>query len=130
MKNQDNNPNALLHKRHGKDKVLILKSIQQKVIKGTGLSIKELHNKYSQEKLFYTALKHVTTTKKAVCFALNLDIDASCRYKRNLELKGLLKQSLDEVICPYSKHMAHQLSTNPEEFERLTDSKENQLTLF
>lgn len=114
----------------GKDKQLVLQSIVKQVEKGTGLTIKQLKNKYSEETLFLVALKHVTTTKKALCKALLLNIDNACRYKRKLEKSDLLVQSIDEVICPYSKHSAHLLSTNPNEFDRLRDSDNNQLNLF
>ncbi len=128
MKNQNNNP--LLSKRD-KDKKIIVQFIIKQVEKGTGLSIKELKSKYSEERFFYESLKYVTTTKKALCKALDVNIDNACRYKRNFEKRGLLVQSADKIICPYTKEMANTLSTNPNEFEKLREpSSTNQLNLF
>ena len=116
-----------VYNRRVQDRQNYLNSIVKKVEKGTGLSVAELKKKYSEETLFTVALKHVTTTKKALCKALNLNIDNACRYKRRKEKDGLLVQSVDEVICRYSKHSAHLISTNPKEFEKLTHT--NQLSL-
>lgn len=113
-----------------KDKYLVLQFIIKQVEKGTGLSLTELKNQYPEEHLFAVALKHVTTTKKALCTALNIPVEAGCRYKRNLEKEGNLVQSTDEVICPFTKHHAHLISTNPIEFARLLKSNTNQLNLF
>lgn len=119
-----------LHKRQSKDKNLTLQYIIKQVEKGTGLSFSELKKQYSEEHLFSLALKHVTTTKKALCTAFNIPVEAGCRYKRTLEKEGNLVQSIDEVICPFTKHPAHLISTNPKEFERLLKSNTNQLNLF
>lgn len=124
--NQSNNP----HKRQGKDKNLALQFIVKQVEKGTGLAFIELKKQYSEEHLFAVALRHVTTTKKALCKALKINIDNACRYKRKLEKNGLLVQSINEVICPYTEHLAHLISTNPIEFDRLLKSDNNQLNLF
>jgi hypothetical protein len=121
--------NSLTIKRR-KDKNFNLQSIIKDVERGTNLSISELKRNYSEDKLFAIALKHVTTTKKAICTAFNIPIEAGCRYKRTLEKDGNLIQSIDEVICPYTKHPAHLISTNPEEFERLLKSNNNQTKLF
>ena len=63
--------------------------VERKVILGTGHTIPELKVLYSEENLFFVALKHVTTTKKSLCKALSLNIDNCCRYKRDFEKKGL-----------------------------------------
>lgn len=125
-----NTPFNSFHKRQTKDKYLALQFIVKQVEKGTGLSFSELKKQYSEEQLFYLALKHVTTTKKALCTALNIPVEAGCRYKRTLEKEGNLVQSIDEVICPFTTHPAHLISTNPKEFERLLKSNTNQLDLF
>ena len=125
-----NPPVNSLHKRQSKDKNLTLQYIIKQVEKGTGLSFLELKKQFSEEHLFSLALKHVTTTKKALCTALNIPVEAGCRYKRTLEREGNLVQSIDEVICPFTKHPAHLISTNPKEFERLLKSNTNQLNLF
>ena len=128
--NQLNSLNNFLDKRQGQDKNLILKCIINDVKKGTGLSISKLKKQYSEEQLFYVALKHVTTTKKALCTALNIPIEAGCRYKRHHEKNGYLVQSIDEVTCPFTKYPAHLISTNPKEFKRLKKSNTNQLNFF
>ena len=122
------NTNSLIPNDNGKGKKEVLNFIKIQVENGTGLNIDELKKRYSEEVLFYKALKHVTTTKKALCKSLNLNIDNACRFKRNYELKGLLKESINDVVCPFTKYPAKLLSTNPNEFERLTYS--NQLNLF
>jgi hypothetical protein len=129
MTNSLNTPVNSLLNRQSKDKQLTLNYIIRTVEKGTGLH-KELKQQYSEERLFNEALKHVTTTKKALCTALNIPVEAGCRYKRELEKNGLLVQSTDEVICPFTKFSAHLISTNPKEFERLRKTNTNQLQLF
>lgn len=117
-------------KEQAKDKKLVLNLIRSKVEKGTGLNFEELKNEYSEEQLFYVSLKHVTTTKKSICSAMDIPVEAGCRYKRSFEKDGLLVQSQDEHVCPYTQHMARLISTNPDEFERLNKSISNQTTLF
>ncbi|MCH2229848.1 MAG: hypothetical protein MK105_05850 [Crocinitomicaceae bacterium] len=111
-----------------KDKENCLKFIKKEVEKGTQKKLAELKEEHSEENLFYIALKHVTTTKKAICKALDIGIDNACWYKRDLEKEGLLVQSMDEVRCPYTKNLAHNLTTNPANFEDIR--KTNQLKLF
>ena len=111
-----------------KEKVITVKYIVNQVEKGTGLTLSELKKKYREEQLFQIGLKHVTTTKKAFCVALSIPVEAGCRYKRNLEMKGLLKQSVEDVVCPFTKDLARLISTNPNEFERLSET--NQYSLF
>lgn len=111
-----------------KGKQNCIKFLRKQVEKGTQKKLYELKEEYSEENLFYIALKHVTTTKKAICKALELGVDNACRYKRNLEKEGLLVQSMDEVRCPYTKNLAHSLTTNPANFEDIR--KTNQLKLF
>jgi hypothetical protein len=119
-----------LHKRQSKDKYLTLQYIVKQVEKGTGLSLSELKRQHTEQRLFNIALKHVTTTKKALCTALNIPVEAGCRYKRTLEKQGNLVQSANKFFCPFTKHMANLISTNPNEFERLLKSNTNQLNLF
>jgi DNA-binding transcriptional MerR regulator len=130
MKNTLSTSKNSLNNRHFKDKQLIINHLIKQVEQGTGLSISELKKQYSEDKLFAIALKHVTTTKKALCTALNIPIEAGCRYKRTLEKEGNLVQSIDEVFCPFTKHKAHLISTNPKEFARLLKSNTNQTKLF
>lgn len=130
MNNPLNTSVNSLHKRQSKDKNLTLQFIVNQVEKGTGLSFSELKRQYSEEHLFSLALKHITTTKKALCTAFNIPVEAGCRYKRTLEKEGNLVQSIDEVICPFTKHQAHLISTNPKEFDKLLKSNIKQLNLF
>jgi hypothetical protein len=125
-----NTPVNSLRKNQSEDKILTLQYIVKQVEKGTDLSLSELKKQYSEDKIFTIALKHVTTTKKALCKALDLNVDNCCRFKRRLEKEGNLVQSIDEVICPFTKHPSHLISTNPKEFERLLKSNTNQLNLF
>ncbi|AWG20203.1 MULTISPECIES: hypothetical protein [Flavobacterium] len=62
--------------------------------------------------IFYKALKVQPVTKKAICTAFDLNIEAMCRYKRQLEKEGLLEQSDKKEICKYTGHLAHLLTTN------------------
>lgn len=114
----------------GNDKQLLLKDIVRKVENGTNKTIQQLKKELNEEQLFNIGLKYVTTTKKAYCTALKIPVEAGCRYKRTSEKQGRLVQSIDEVICPYTKHFAHLISTNPNEFEKLQTSSSNQLKLF
>jgi hypothetical protein len=101
-------------------KVLI--AIRQRVEKGLGKTIAELKNEYSEETIFCMALKHVYTTKKALCEALDLTIEAHCRTKRKAEKAGKLVQSYYKIICPYTKHKAHALTTDEPTFPMFTQS--------
>jgi len=129
MDNMTQNP-APLQKGQNKGTVLILQYIAKQVEKGTGLTLSELKECFTEDRLFAIGLRHITTTKKAFCTALDIPVEAGCRYKRNLEKAGLLVQSVDEVICPYTKHPAHLISTNPKEFDELLKTKNNQTKLF
>lgn len=122
--NHRNSPN----KSQSEDTTLIINFIKSEVEKGTGLTYEELKEKYLEEELFYVALRYVTTTKKVICMSMEIPVEAGCRYKRNYEKSGLLRQSNFDTVCPYTKHFAKLISTNPDEFERLTNT--NQLTIF
>lgn len=123
-------PKNSFQSKQSKDKHLILKFIIKEIEKGTGSTISELKQQYAEDKLFQIGLQYVTTTKKAFCSALNIPVEAGCRYKRTLEKEGKLVQSIDEVFCPFTMHLAHEISTNPKEFERLLKSTTNQTKLF
>lgn len=107
-----------------------LQFIRHQIEQGTGLTIKQLKQKNTEERFFYIGLLHITTTKKAFCEALEIPVEAGCRYKRKLEKSGLLVQSTNEVVCPFTKHLAHLISTNPKEFGKLKEGNTNQLKLF
>lgn len=117
--NSDNNGSFNLGDDELQDKDLVLNYIRSTVEKGTGLTYENLKTEYSEEQLFYISLKHVTTTKKALCTAMGIPVEAGCRYKRTYEKEGLLVQSTDEVPCPYTNHFARLLTTNSELFEAI-----------
>jgi hypothetical protein len=102
-------------KEQGKGKQFIIQFLRKEIEAKTGLSITELKNKYTQEHLFYEALKYVTTTKKALCEALLLPVEGSCRYKRKKEKIGLLKE-VKKVNCPLTGHEAWTLTTDEKLF--------------
>ena len=107
------------------DKQMHLNWIVRKVEKGTGLTKRELKGIYSEKALFYEALKHVSTTNRSLCKALNLSRPNCCRHKKELESRGLLIQSVDKYVCRNSYDLAHVLSTNQNKFDELL--KSNQL---
>lgn len=128
--NQTFSPDSL-HKRQGKDRNYLTLVIVEAVEKGTGKNISTLRAELSEDQFFLTCLKYVTTTKKALCSVVGIPVEGACRYKRIAEKHGLLVESADQYICPYTKHPAKLISTNPSEFESLQKSKkDNQLTLF
>ncbi|MDG1276089.1 MAG: hypothetical protein P8O16_02330 [Algoriphagus sp.] len=128
--NQRNSLKVFLQERQVQGKKFTIALIVNSIEKGTGIRLPELKKTYSEDTLFQISLHHVTTTKKALCTALNIPVEAGCRYKRSLEKEGKLVQSIDEFICPITKHPAHLISTNPNEFESLLKSNSNQLNLF
>lgn len=129
--NKSNSFYKFIQNRLEQDKVLVVKNIVLKIEKGAGFTILELKKKYNEKELFYHALKHVTTSKKPLSLALELPVEACCRYKCQLEESGLLMQSAEKVTCPYNtKEKAHFISTNPYEFEKLCKIVTNQLSMF
>ena len=107
------------------DKQMHLKWIVRKVEKRTGLTKQELKSIYSEKALFFEALKHVSTTNRSLCKALNLSRPNCCRHKKELESRGLLIQSVDKYVCRNSYDLAHLISTNQNKFDELL--KSNQL---
>ena len=113
--------------RENKDRQLLLNYLRKIVLEKEGLSFTQLHAKYSEEYIFYLSLKYVTTTKKAICKALHINIDNACRYKRSFEKRGFLVQSAEEKICPYTGYPAHFLTTDPRKFKELEQSDQTKL---
>lgn len=72
----------------------------------------EVFKTLTEEQLFFKALKVQPVTKKAICEAFDLNIEAICRFKRVCEINGTLKQSKKKVICQFTGHYAHLLTTN------------------
>jgi len=113
-----------------KDTEQNVQSIRTQVEKSIGKPISQLRKEYAEDRLFYLALRHATTTKKAICVALDIPVEGACRYKRRAEKDGLLVQSIDRYICPCTRHYAHLLTTNPTEFAGLRQSADTQQKLF
>ncbi|MCS4226421.1 hypothetical protein [Sphingobacterium sp. BIGb0165] len=132
---QNNNRNdlifsyRLLSKKHLNKKTL-MNTIITVIERYTKKDIDSLKKELKEEELFFLGLRYLTTTKKAYCQALGIPIEAACRYKRTFEKKGLLVQSSYKIVCPYTGHLAHLISTNPVEFDNLKRIKVNQLSLF
>ena len=120
MKNKFKNAPCLSYRF--KDKQFIVKQIIKQVENGTGLSINALKIKYSEEMFFLVSFKYVTTTKKALCKALDINIDNACRYKRDAEKDKLLVQSALKYSCPYTGRKANYLSTDSNEFHALRNT--------
>ncbi|MGY6561422.1 MAG: hypothetical protein ACXITV_04895 [Luteibaculaceae bacterium] len=130
MDNRNNPKRTPSNQRLTKDKQILVESIRKQIETKSGLTIDFWRKNADQLTVFYIGAKYVTTTKKVLTEALQLPIEHCCRYKRELEKNGFLVQSIKPVICPFTKYRAHLISTNPNEFERLTKINNNQLTLF
>ena len=70
------NTNNLIPNDNGKRKKELLIFIIKKVEKGTGFNLSALKKRYSERQLFFVGLKNVATTKKALCEALSIPIEA------------------------------------------------------
>lgn len=130
MKNQNRTSTNYPKNVHIKDRYLFIRHVRSTIEKRTGLTLKELKKKYPEDKLLRVGLFHFTTTKKVISEALRIPVEACCWYKRQLEKSGNLVESDQPIICPFTKHPAHLLSTNPKEFARLRESTSNQLKMF
>lgn len=90
---------------------LYINFIRKTVLKSLNTDYNTLKSS-KDEFIFIEALKIVTTTKKAVCIAFDLNLENMCRYKRKLENVNLLKQTKRKQYCRYTGHLAHYLTTN------------------
>ncbi|MES2806734.1 MAG: hypothetical protein V4652_14315 [Bacteroidota bacterium] len=108
------------------DAVLI---IRKEILERSNLAFETIL-KLPEWKRYYLGLQYVTTSNNAICKALDVPIEAGTRYKAELESNYNLVASLDKFKCDYTGEYVQFLSTNPEEFERLTKSNTNQLNLF
>lgn len=106
----------------------LIDHLRKQIENGSRKSIQALIEENSEDRLFYLGAYYVTTTKKALCEAIRVPVEAACRHKRKFEKEGKLKQSEADVICPVTKHPARLISTNPNEFDKLDNS--NQLKIF
>lgn len=103
---------AQINKRNPHQEVyMILDNIRYFIEAGTGMSIEKLKKVYSEEALFYEALKHIPTTKKSMCAALGIPVEGACRTKRKLEKAGKLWE-VKQVYCVLTGHVAFLLTTN------------------
>ena len=127
--NLNNNLNQSFVFNQSKDKHLALENIVKTIEKGTGYTLAQLKEMYSEEQLFSIGLKHVTTTKKAICTALIIPVEAGCRYKRTLQKIDLLVESTDNFLCPITGNYAKHISTNTNEFAKLRLCNTNQTKL-
>lgn len=114
---------------HHKDREKILQSIRNRIEIATGKSISQLKSEHAEHSLFFFALQYVTTTKKALCEALDIPVEGACRYKRSAEKGDFLVQSTDKFTCPFTGRLAHKISTNPAEFNNLRQTVDTQLSL-
>lgn len=113
-----------------KDRNLILDYIRRRVESGLSIPCSEMQDNYSQEQLFYESLKHVTTTKKALCEALDLPVEGCCRYKRTLQRAEKLWE-VKKIYCPLTRRRASILTTDPSKAPKRDDGPQSiQLSLF
>jgi hypothetical protein len=103
--------------------------VRKEILKSSSLSFETILKKHRIQR-YHLGLYHITTSNKAICEALNIPTEAGCRYKARLEENHNLVTSIDDFQCPYTKEFVKFLSTNPNEFERLTKSNTNQIKLF
>lgn len=107
----------------------LLKFIRKEIVKQSKTGFKTILS-FPEIKRYHLGLKHITTSNKAICEALNITPESGTRYKAKLEENQNLVSSIDKFQCPYTREYVHFLSTNPLEFERLLKSKTNQLKMF
>lgn len=100
------------HKERYEVRKIILHYIRQAIEKGSGMSIEEMRKQYSEDRFFYEALKHLSTTKKALCEAIRMPVENACRYKRYYERAGLLWE-VTQTYCPFTRHLAWTITTDP-----------------
>lgn len=93
----------------------IVRTIEKK----QGLTLSELKRTRTQKELYRIGLFHITTTNKTICEALNIPVEAGTRRKRDLENEGRLIASTKKGICPFTKHRASFLTTNPKQFSKV-----------
>lgn len=119
-----------IYARKGQHRAQVVTLIRQELQKATGLTLEQLREQHNEKSLFFEAFRHVTTTKKAMVAAIEIPVEAGCRYKRMFEEDGLMVQSKEKYLCPFTKYKANLLTANPDEFGNLTKTNTNQLPLF
>lgn len=122
--------NAIARSVRRNNRQVVIANLIREIENGTNFTLAELKKDLNEQNFFFIALQHVVTTKKLLCLALDIPIESACRYKRYLEKSGQLVQSSYRVICPITKHQAHLITTNPKEFDKITEDYNRQLALF
>lgn len=97
----------------------ILDFVLRTIEKNEGLTLSELKRTKTQKQLYRIGLFHVITTNKTICEALKIPVEAGTRRKRDLEKEGRLITSTKKGICPFTKHRASFLTTNPKQFSKV-----------
>lgn len=97
----------------------ILDFIVRTIEKNEGLTLSELKRTKTQKELYRIGLFHFTTTNKTICEALKIPVEAGTRRKRDLENEGRLFASIKKDLCPFTKHRASFLTTNPKHISKL-----------
>jgi hypothetical protein len=77
-----------------------------------GFTIEDLKTFLTEIEIVDVCLKHKPLTAKALSAAVDLPIEAICRYKRTLEKEGKLWR-VKKVDCPFTGHPAWTLTTDP-----------------
>lgn len=121
MKNEPHNSKSLLSNRRQskQDKKIYIDFLRKTVLRELGTTYVKLKKSHSQDYIFFVALQHVTTTKKAICTAFGLTLENQCRTKRKLEKRGLLVQTYKKHRCKFTGNPAHYLTTNPSKFNEI-----------
>lgn len=101
------------------DTQLLKDYIIRKIESKTEQPIQLLRKNHSQIELYRIGLYYVTTTNKAICEALQIPVEAGTRRKRDLEKAGVLIASCKKRMCPFTKHPARFLTTNPNQYSEL-----------
>ncbi len=109
----------LSNQRQAQVKQIYIYFIKKSVLQKLGTTYSELKKTHSQERIFFLALQHVTATKKAICTAFDLTIEAQCREKRRLEKRDILVQTYKRHICKFTGDPAHYLTTDPSKFNNV-----------
>lgn len=102
-----------------KDNQILINWMRRQIETTTGYCVNELRYGRTEIKLYRFGLALFTTTNKTICVTLGIPVEAGTRYKRTLEKEGHLVASRKKRICPYTKHPAHFLSTDSNQFSEL-----------
>lgn len=116
-KRNSHRPKISLSKiRKEQDKKIYIDFLRKTVLQKLGTTYNELKANYTQERIFFLALQHVTTPKKDICLAFGLEVEKMCFEKRKLEKAGLLVQTYKRYKTKCTTGEAHYLTTDPAKF--------------